>query len=340
MNRPSLAVPERRIFMASLAAGVASLGVDSLLLRPAGAQTPARIARVGFLTPSTVSPRGVMPEMRQRLREMGYVEGRDIKFEVRAANDDFERLSDLATDLVESGVDMIIAISSPAIRAAELATSTLPIVMVSGTDPVESLFVASLSHPDGNVTGVTTHIPELAARRLEVLRECIPNLHRVAVLANLRNPGSAADVKATEAAARTMSLDVQVADARLPEQYPAAFDGFVKSRARALMVTIDPVLSSNRDRIVQLAARHRLPAMYEWEQIVDSGGFISYGPSPAEINGLVAVFVDKILKGANPADLPVQRPTRLQLSLNLNTAKSLGVKVPQTVLDRADRVLK
>jgi len=334
MNRPSPVRRDRRAFVASLAAGV--------LLGPrvVGAQTAGRVARVGYLTPSSVSPRGVMPEMRQKLREMGYVEGRDIQFEIRAANDDFERLSDLAADLVRSGVDVIIAISSPAIRAAELATSSIPIVMVSGTDPVESMFVASLSRPDGNVTGVTTHIPELAARRLEVLRDCLPGLRRVAVLANLRNPGSAADVKATEAAARAMSLDIQVADARLPEQYPDAFEGFVKSRARALLVTIDPVLSSNRERIVQLAARHRLPAMYEWAEIVDTGGLLSYGPAPGEINGRVAVFVDKILKGAKPADLPVERPARLELAVNLKTAKALGVKIPPAVLERAERIVK
>jgi putative ABC transport system substrate-binding protein len=327
---------DRRRFVALLAtAGL-------LLPRPASAQpaTPARVARVGFLTPSSVSPRGPMPELRQKLRELGYVEGRDIRFEVRAANEDFERLPDLAADLVRARVDLIIAVSSPAIRAAENATSTIPIVMVSGTDPVAGLFVASLARPEGNVTGVTTYSPEVAVKRLEILRECVPGLRRVAVLANLRNPSSAGEVKAMAAAARGLSLDIRAADARLPEHYPAAFAGIVKGGAGALFVTTDPVLSSNRERILQLAARHRLPAMYEWREIVEAGGLMSYGPSATEVAGRVAVYVDRILKGAAPSDLPVERPRRLELVVNLKTASALGLKIPPAVLDRADHVVR
>jgi putative ABC transport system substrate-binding protein len=328
---------DRRTFVALLAtAGL-------LLRRPASAQPaapPARLARVGFLTPSSVSPRGPMPELRQKLGELGYVEGRDIQFEVRAANEDFERLPDLAADLVRARVDLIIAVSSPAIRAAENATSTIPIVMVSGTDPVAGLFVASLARPEGNVTGVTTYSPEVAVKRLEILRECVPGLRRVAVLANLRNPSSAGEVKAMAAAARGLSLDIRAADARLPEHYPAAFAGIVKGGAGALFVTTDPVLSSNRERILQLAARHRLPAMYEWREIVEAGGLMSYGPSATEVAGRVAVYVDRILKGAAPSDLPVERPRRLELVVNLKTASALGLKIPPAVLDRADHVVR
>lgn len=337
MTSASRHEPDRRAFVATLATGAL------LLPRSASAQPAApgaRVARIGYLTPSSVSSRGIMPEMRQRLRELGYVEGRDIQFEIRAANEDFERLSDLAADLVRARVDLIIAVSSPAIRAAENATSTIPIVMVSGTDPVAGVLVASLSRPDGNVTGLTTYLPELAAKRLEVLRECLPGLRRVAVLANLRNPSSAGEAKATEAAARAMSLDIHVADARLPEQYADAFAGISKGRAEALFVTTDPVLSSNRERILRLAASHRLPTMYEWRDIVEVGGLISYGPSSAEVNTRVAVYVDKILRGAKPADLPVERPTKLELAVNLKTAAALGLKIPPTVLERADRVVK
>ncbi len=326
---------DRRAFVTTLAAGAL------LLPRAAPAQPVAgRVARVGYLTPSSVAARGGMVELRRHLRDLGYVEGRDIRFEIRGANEDFERLPDLAADLVRSGVDLIVAVSPPAIRAAENATSTIPIVMVSGTDPVVGLFVASLAHPGGNVTGVTTYLPELAGKRLEVLRECVPGLRRVAVLANLRNPSSAAEVRETEAAARTMALEIQVTDARLPEQYPDAFASMTRSGARAVFVTADPVLSSNRERIMQLAASHRLPAMYEWPEIVEAGGLLSYGPTLAEINTRVAAYVDKILKGAKPADLPVERPTRFELAVNLKTAAALGITIPPAVVARAGRVIR
>ena len=326
---------DRRAFVTTLAAGAL------LLPRAAPAQPVAgRVARVGYLTPSSVAARGGMVELRRHLRDLGYVEGRNIRFEIRGANEDFERLPDLAADLVRSGVDLIVAVSPPAIRAAENATSTIPIVMVSGTDPVVGLFVASLAHPGGNVTGVTTYLPELAGKRLEVLRECVPGLRRVAVLANLRNPSSAAEARETEAAARTMALEIQVADARLPEQYPDAFASMTRSGAHAVFVTADPVLSSNRERIMQLAASHRLPAMYEWPEIVEAGGLLSYGPTLAEINTRVAAYVDKILKGAKPADLPVERPTRFELAVNLKTAAALGITIPPAVVARAGRVIR
>ena len=326
---------DRRAFVTTLAAGAL------LLPRAAPAQPVAgRVARVGYLTPSSVAARGGMVELRRHLRDLGYVEGRDIRFEIRGANEDFERLPDLAADLVRSGVDLIVAVSPPAIRAAENATSVIPIVMVSGTDPVVGLFVASLARPGGNVTGVTTYLPELAGKRLEVLRECLPGLRRVAVLANLRNPSSAAEARETEAAARTMALEIQVADARLPEQYPDAFASMTRSGARAVFVTADPVLSSNRERIMQLAASHRLPAMYEWPEIVEAGGLLSYGPTLAEINTRVAAYVDKILKGAKPADLPVERPTRFELAVNLKTAAALGITIPTAVVARAGRVIR
>lgn len=332
-TRPGGVTADRRSFVAAMATGMLLIG------RPVGAQAPARW-RIGFLTPSAISPRGIMPEMRTRLRDLGYVEGRDVRFEIRSANEDFERLPDLAADLVRSGVDLIIAVSSPAIRAAENATSTIPIVMLSGTDPVAGLFVSSLAKPEGNVTGVTTYVPELIGRRLELLRECVPGLRRVAVLANLRNPASAGEVRELEATAKGKSIDIQVADARLPEQYPVAFETGLRGGAQAMVVTSDAVLSSNRDRIVQLAAQHRVPAMYDWREIVESGGLMSYGPSLADINGRVASYVDRILKGADPGSLPVERPSKFELALNLKTAGALGLKIPPAVIARADRVVR
>ena len=328
------AAADRRAFVATLAAGAL------LLPRPAASQSAGRVARIGYLTPSSVSARGGMVELRQRLRELGYVEGRNVHLEIRGANEDFERLPDLAADLVRSGVDLIVAVSSPAIRAAENATSTIPIVMVSGTDPVAGLFVASLARPGSNVTGVTTYLPDLAGKRLELLRECMPGLRRVAVLANLRNPSSAAEARETEAAGRAMALEIQVTDARLPEQYPDAFAGITRAGATAVFVTADPILWSNRERIMQLAARHRLPAMYEWPEIVEAGGLLSYGPSLAEVNIRVAAYVDRILKGARPADMPVERPTRFELAVNLKTAAALGITIPSAVVSRAGRVIR
>ena len=339
MNRVRTVVAvDRRAFVTTFV----TMGAAGALLRPraASAQPAGRVVRVGYLTPSSLSTRGGMPELRQRLRDLGYVEGRDIRFEIRAANEDFERLPDLAADLVRSGVDLIVAVSSPAIRAAENATATIPIVMVSGTDPVAGLLVASLARPDSNVTGVTTFLPELAGKRLEVLRECVPGLRRVAVLANLRNPSSAAAARETEAAGRAMGLEIQVADARLPEQYPEAFASITRGGARAVFVTTDPVLSSNRERIIQLASRHRLPAMYEWREIVEAGGLLAYGPSLAEVNTRLAGYVDRILKGAKPADLPVERPTRFELAVNLRTAAALGITIPAAVVARAERVIR
>jgi putative ABC transport system substrate-binding protein len=323
----------RRAFVAAVAGAL-------LVPRASSAPAASRVARIGYLTPSSLSTGTRLGELRQRLRELGHVDGRDIRFEIRAANEDFERLPDLAADLVRTGVDLIIALSSPAIRAAENATSTIPIVMVSGTDPVAGLFVASLTRPGGNVTGLTTYLPELAGKRLELLRECVPGLRRVAVLANLRNPSSAAQVRETEQAARPIGLEIQVADARLPEQYPDAFAAIARGGARAVLVTTDPVLSSHRERIVQLAAGHRLPAMYEWREIVEQGGLLAYGPSLAEVTARLAVYVDRILKGARPADLPVERPTRLELAVNLRTAAALGMTIPVAVVTRADRVIR
>jgi putative ABC transport system substrate-binding protein len=200
--------------------------------------------------------------------------------------------------------------------------------------------VASLARPEGNVTGVTTYVPELAAKRLEALRECLPGLKRVAVLANLRNPSSAVEVKEIDTAARAISIETYVADARLPEQYPVAFETIARGGWQALVVTADPVLSSNRERVLALAARHRLPTIYEWREIVEAGGFMSYGPSLADVNGRVAGYVDRILKGADPGSLPVERPSRFELAVNLKTAASLGVKFPAAMVARAERVVR
>ena len=335
---------DRRAFVATVATGMLLMGTARRRPVPAARLGARRAPGLADRLPHPL--RGVATRDHARhAREaaacsLGYVEGRDLKFEIRAANEDFERLPDLAADLVRSGVDLIVAVSSPAIRAAENTTSTIPIVMLSGTDPVAGLFVASLAHPEGNVTGLTTYVPELAGKRLELLRECVPDLRRVAILANLRNPSSAVEVREMETAARALSIEIHVQDARLPEQYPNAFMSVARAGWRALVVTADPVLSSNRERILQLAARHR-PAHHvrvEGDRR-DRRAHVLW-PEPGRGQRPGRGLRGQDLKGASPAALPVERPTRFEPAVNLKTAASLGLKFPAALVARADRVVK
>ena len=280
---------------------------------------------------------------RQALREQGYVEGQNIVVEYRGADGRIERLPDLAAELVRLKPDVIVAVATPAARAVRQATSTIPIVATAMGDPVSDGLVASLARPGGNLTGTTFLGPELVPKLFELIKEGVPSASRVAGLVHL----GAFSERTTEdmlngarAAARRLGVQLYLATVRSPDDLTAAFEAMAKERADALVVLPSPMLSIARNRIVELAAKHRLPTISNARESVDLGGMMAYGTSLADLNRRAAVYVDKILKGAKPADLPVEQPTTFELSINLRTAKALGLTIPQSVLFRAHNVLR
>jgi putative ABC transport system substrate-binding protein len=293
-----------------------------------------KVIRIGFLTPSSGGPTAIA----DALRALGYVEGQNIAFEVRAANNNFDRLPELAADLVRSKVDIILAVSAPAIRAAKQATSTIPIVMDfwGGEGLIETGVVASFAKPGGNITGVYMLAAELEAKRFELLLEALPNAKKVAVL----NRGNSMPFTRVREAARAAGIQLYITDPPGPEGYERVFDAIAKARVDAVLVPSFPRFYLEHQRIVEAAAKRRLPAMYEWGVIARNGGLIAYGPVYAELNRRVAVYVDRILKGAKPEDLPIEQPTKFELVINLKTAKSLGLTFPESILVRADEVIK
>ena len=295
----------------------------------------AKIPRIGFLTPASG---GVWPQVVEALGALGYVEGQTITFEVRAAQDKAERLPELAAELVRSKVDIIVAVSRPAILAAKQATSDIPIVMSfwGAEGLIESGLVASFARPGGNVTGVYMFAAELDAKRLELLLEALPKARKVAVLN--RNNGS--PFTQVRDAARAAGVQLHVTDPPGPQGYDRAFDAMTKARVDAVLVPSFPRFSREHGQIVEAAAKRRIPAMYEWGEIARDGGLIAYGPLRSELTGRVVGYVDKILKGAKPGDLPIEQPTRFELVVNLRTAKALGIKIPESILLRADEVIQ
>jgi putative ABC transport system substrate-binding protein len=304
-------------------------------------QQPARIPRIGYLISFIPSEGRLLWEAcRQGLRELGYAEGQNIVLEPRWAEGRHERLPALAADLVGLKVDMIVAAATPASLAAKAATSTIPIVIVAVGAPIKAGLVASLARPGGNVTGLSLLTPELSGKRLELLMDMLPKLSRVAVLMNPDNPVSAVFLEDTQVAARSVAIDVQRLDAHNPAEIERAFGAALGAQASALIVFDDPVLWSYRPRIVALAATQRIAVMYGLRDFVDDGGLMSYGPNRPDQYRRTAVYVDKILKGAKPADLPVEQPTRFDLVINLKTAKALGLTVPPQLVARADEVIE
>jgi putative ABC transport system substrate-binding protein len=251
-----------------------------------------------------------------------------------------EQLPDLVAELVRLKVDLIVAVSPQPVQAAKEATTTVPIVMVAVADPVTYGFVTSLARPGGNITGVSLLLPELNAKRLELLREMVPKLSRAAVLWNAANPFRALDLKVAQAGARALGVTLQSLEVRGPDDFDRVFEAASRARTRALITLEDPLTFTHRTRIVGLAAKHRLPAIYGLREYVDAGGLMSYAPILLDNFRRAATYVDKILKGAKPADLPVEQPTRFELVVNLKTAKALGLTVPQSVLIRADQVIQ
>ena len=323
-------------------------GISAMLTAPrvAQAQRPEKVARIGFLvTGSLASPevRAGLEPFRQELRERGYVEGQHIVIEPRGADGKIERLNGLATELVRLQVDVIVAGATPAARAAQRATTTIPIVAQAMGDPVGDGLVASLARPGGNITGTTFLGPALVPKRLELLKETLPTISRVVALWHPGVFGERATtgmLAETEAASRRLGLKLQLVGVRSPDEIDHAFASMRRDHADALFVFPSTMLFTERKRIVDLAARHRLPAMFNAREFVVLGGLISYGASIPDLARRAAVSVTKILKGARPADLPVEQPDTFELVVNLKTAKALGIAIPQSVLLRADQVIE
>lgn len=308
----------------------------------ADAQQPARVPRIGFLHPDPIMSARLhrLDAFRQGLRELGYVEGQTIALEVRSAEGKRERLPALAAELVRLSVDVIVTATVPGIQAAQQATKTIPIVMAVVADPVATGFVASLARPGGNISGLSMMAPEVVGKRLELLKEAIPRVSRVGVLWNPANPAAALSLSETEAAARALGVRLQLLEVRSPEELDGAFGAAARDRAGALIVLPDPMFLTHRTRIADLAAKSRLPAIYYARDYVEAGGLMAYGANLADLYRRAAYFVDRILKGAKPAELPVEQPTKFELVINLKTARALGLAIPQSVLMRTDQVIQ
>jgi putative ABC transport system substrate-binding protein len=307
----------------------------------AEAQQPKKVPRIGVLwlySPTIASP--FAEAFRQGLRGLGYVEGQNIALEERWAEGRYDRLPSLAAELVRLNVDIIVTSSTPGAQAGQQATRSIPVIMTTVSDPVESGLVSSLARPGGNVTGLSLMHPDLTGKRLELLKEVIPKLSRVAVLSNPANPIISPLLRETEAAARALGLQLQVVEVRGPTEFDSAFSAMTRDRAGALVVLPDAIFQNERRRIAALAAKGRLPAMYAWREAVDEGGLMAYGASVPDIFRRAAVYVDKILKGTKPADLPVEQPTKFELVINLKAAKQIDLTIPPNVLARADKVIK
>ena len=325
---------KRREFITLLGGAAASL---PLVLR---AQQPAKLPTVGFLgagTPSTYSQ--WVAAFMQQLRERGWIEGRNIAIELRWAEGKNEGYADIAAEFVRLNVDVIVTTGTAAVVAAKQATSVIPIVFTSAGDPVATGLVASLARPGGNVTGLSNQLPDLAGKRLELLREIIPGLHRLAILTNVGNPIGALEMGEVQAAARTLGLEIIPLEIRRAEDIGLAFEA-LKDRADALYVVAEPLLSSNHVRISTLALGARLPTLLGIRDYVEAGGLVSYGPNTPDLFRRAADLVDKILRGAKPKDIPVEQPAKFDLVINLTTAKALGLTIPPTLLARADEVIE
>jgi len=310
---------------------------------PSGeAQQPTKIPRIGYLSPGDANGSGTSVEpFRQGLRDLGYIEGKNILIEYRYAEGKLDRIPTLVADFVQLKPDVLIVISLSSIRAAKQATKTIPIIIMSTQDPVASGIIDSLAHPGGNITGLTRLTRELSGKRLELLKEAVPPLSRVAILWDANAPGPAIAFKEYETAVRALKIRLQSLEVRDPNpDFEGAFQAAAKERANALIAITDPVLSRYRKRIADLAISNRLPSMYERIAWVEAGGLISYSANDADSFRRAASYVDKILKGAKPADIPVEQPTKFDLSINLGTAKALGLKIPEAFLLRADEVIE
>jgi putative ABC transport system substrate-binding protein len=318
--------------------------LTTLLLITVGfveAQQPPKLPRIGFLIASSRS--AIAPRMglfQQGLRELGYVEGKNIIIERRHADGNSDQLPALAVELVRLKVDVIVTSGPTATRPAKEATSTIPIVMTFDDDPIGSGFVASLAHPGGNITGLSTLAPGISGKQLELLKEIVPRIRRIAVIGTSTREGTAQSLTEVELAAEAFGVKLQYLDIKASKDIEAVFHAASKGRTDAVLVLQSPVFNSQRAQIADLALKSRLPATYPRREFVEAGGLMSYGVNFTDLDRRAALYVDKILRGANPADLPVEQPTKFELVINLKTAKQIGLTIPPQVLARADRVIR
>jgi putative ABC transport system substrate-binding protein len=315
--------------------------VLSVFCAPADAQRARKPPRVGVLLAlpySAISDR--IDAFRDGLHELGYVAGQTIDVDYRYADGQFERLRDMAEDLVRSKVEILVSGGPTATRPSKEVTSTIPIIMAQDSDPVGNGFVESLARPGRNITGLSNYAPDLSGKQLELLKEIVPRLSRVAVLGHSREPGNAQALKEAGLAAASLGIRIDALDVRNAAEIEQAFRSALKQRADAVMVLSSPVVTFHRKKVAELAARNRIPAIYQVRDSVEAGGLLTYGVSITDLWRRSATYVDKILKGAKPADLPVEQPTKFELVINLKAAKQIGLTIPPNVLARADRVIK
>jgi len=309
----------------------------------AAAQPQANVPRVGYLSPGSPSDLGRQRRLeafRQGLRDLGYVEGQNITLESRWAEGEYDRYPALVADLVRLKVHVIVAVGGRATQVAQMATRTIPIVMSVVIDPLGSGLVSSLARPAGNVTGLSNMASDLVGKQFEVLKQAVPEISRVALLWNSANPGSAPQLREAEAAARALGVRLQTLEARVPQEIDSAFAAMTRERAGALVVLADAILLNQRKQIAELAAMKRLPSASAMGEYAEAGGLIAYSANFLDLERRAATFVDKILKGAKPGDLPIEQPTKFDLVINLKTAKALGLTIPPALLLRADQVIE
>ena len=308
-----------------------------LLVAPivARAQRATKPYRIGILQTEEAQT-----SLQQSLRELGYVEGRDVVFEIRTTEGKSERLDDFALDLVRLKVDVIVALNPASVLSAKRATATVPIVMMNTPDPVQLGLVANLARPGGNITGTTTLTLDLSTKQLELLKEAVPRASRVAVLLNPDNRWHPAAVKGLQARSGSLGLQLQALEVRRPDAFDNAFRAMTTERAQALLVLADPMTFFHRRELAGLAIKHRLPMMGSLREFAEAGSLMSYWADTADLSRRAASYVDRILKGAKPGDLPIEQPTKFEFVTNLKTAKTLGITIPQSVLLRADRIIE
>ncbi len=329
-----MALNRRTVMFALVAAG--ALGV----LRGVAASDAARTARIGFVSTANPKRNPQLEAFREGLRDLGYVEGKNIAIDYRWAQGTLDARADVARELVQQGVDVIVAWGTPATAAVQKATSSVPIVMVAVADPVGSGFVRSLARPGGNITGASNAMVDVGGKWVELMMQLVPEVNTIAILRNPANAGSAAWTREAEQAARSYGVRALVLDAASTEEIDRAFDAMQREGAGALIITGDPFFAGQGERLAERARGNRLPSSFVASFYPEAGGLLSYGMDVIAMFRRAASFVDRILKGAAPADLPVEQPTVFQLVINLETAEAIGIEVPQSVLLRADRIIR